>query len=78
MKQTLDAIYENGVFRPLESPKISEGQKVKLTVETTLVSSPDDMLELAAQVYQGLSAEQIDEIEKIALNRCDFFGEQSS
>lgn len=78
MKQTLDAIYENGVFRPLESPKISEGQKVKLTVETTLVSSPDDMLELAAQVYQGLSAEQIDEIEKIALARCDFFGVQSA
>jgi predicted DNA-binding antitoxin AbrB/MazE fold protein len=48
MKQTLDAIYENGVFRPLKSLKISEGQKVKLTVETTLVSSPDDMLELAA------------------------------
>lgn len=69
MKQTLDAIYENGVFRPLKSPKISEGQKVKLTVETNLVSSPDDMLELAAQVYQGLSAEQIDEIEKIALAR---------
>ncbi|MBW4499450.1 MAG: antitoxin family protein [Scytonema hyalinum WJT4-NPBG1] len=35
MQQTLDAIYENGVFRPLKSLKISEGQKVKLTAFVT-------------------------------------------
>ena len=33
-----------------------------------------DLLELAARVYRGLSAEEIDEIEKIVLNRSNFWG----
>ena len=78
MKQTINAIYENGVFRPLKSPEISEGQQVRLIVETTSDLTPEDLLELAAQVYQGLSAEQIDEIEQIALKRGDFFGEKTA
>ena len=36
MSETVEAIYENGVFKPLSSPNISEGQHVRLTVETTL------------------------------------------
>lgn len=78
MKQTINAIYENGVFRPLKSPAISKGQQVRLIVETTSDPTPEELLELAAQVYQGLSAEQIDEIEQIALNRRDFFAEKTA
>jgi len=33
-------------------------------------------LDLAAQVYEGLSESQIEEIERIALDRSDFFGER--
>jgi len=77
MKQTLEAIYENGVFRPLKSLKLSEGQQVWLMVETNLEWTPEDMLNLAAQVYQGLPTEQVDEIEQIALNRRNFFGEKT-
>ncbi len=77
MKQTLEAIYENGVFRPLKSLKLSEGQQVWLMVETNLEWTPEDMLNLAAQVYQGLATEQVDEIEHIALNRRNFFGEKT-
>lgn len=33
MRQTLDAVYENGVFKPLDSPGISEGQTVRLIIE---------------------------------------------
>ncbi len=77
MKQSLEAIYENGVFRPLKSLKLSEGQQVWLMVETNLEWTPEDMLNLAAQVYQGLSDEQVDEIEQIALNRRNFFGEKT-
>lgn len=76
MKQTLKAIYKNGVFRPLEHPTIPEGQEVQLVVETASEESPEDLLKLAAQVYQGLSDKQIDEVEQIALNRHDFFGEK--
>jgi len=53
----------------LKTPEISEGQQVRLIVETTSEPTPEDLLELAAQVYQGLSAEQVDEIEQIALHR---------
>ena len=77
MKQTLEAIYENGVFRPLKSLKLSEGQQVWLMVETNLEGTPEAMLNLAAQVYQGLATEQVDEIEQIALNRRNFFGEKT-
>lgn len=76
MKQTLEAIYENGVFRPLKNVDISEGQQVQLVVEIKVDKTSEAMLQLAAQVYQGLSAEQIDEIEKIALDTQDFFGEK--
>ena len=34
-----------------------------------------DLLELAGQVYDGLTDDEIDEIEKVATERRDFFGE---
>jgi len=73
MSETLEAIYENGVFKPLKAPAISDGQHVRLTVETAPEVAPDELMELAAQVYRGLSDKQIHEIEAIALNRSDFF-----
>jgi predicted DNA-binding antitoxin AbrB/MazE fold protein len=76
MKQTLEAIYENGVFRPLKSLKLAEGQQVQLIVETNSELSPEEMLKLAAQVYEGLSLEQVNEIEQIAFNSSDFFSEK--
>ena len=77
MKQTLDAVYEKGVFRPLQSPELSEGQRVRLEVETPPGETVEDILELAANVYEGLSDEQIDEIERVVLDRKDFFGDQT-
>jgi predicted DNA-binding antitoxin AbrB/MazE fold protein len=73
MTEVINAIYENGVFRPLRRPDVSDGQQVRLIVEAFPESSVDDLLELAAQVYNGLSDKEIDEIEQIALNRRDFF-----
>jgi len=77
MKTIVKAIYENGVFRPLTPPEISEGQELTIIVETPRVLTPEEMLELAAQVYQRLEEDKIDEIEKIAL-RGDFFGEPTA
>jgi hypothetical protein len=74
MTLTCEAIFENGVFRPvgvLRSP-ILEGQAVHLTVEAP---SPEEILKLAGQVYEGLSAEQIDAVERIALDRRSWFGQ---
>ena len=76
MKHVIDAIYENGIFRPVQSNiiEIAEGTHVRITVddETELES-----LKLATCIYDGLSDEDIDEIEQIALNRNNFFGTRS-
>ncbi len=77
MTQTIEAIYQNGMFKPISpvSEEISEGKKIKITIEDEKLS-PEEMLELASQVYAGLSEEDIDEIEKIALDRTNFFGDR--
>ena len=68
MKETIEAIYENGLFRPLEPGAVAvpDGQLVRLTVESSPASR---ILELAARVYEGLSEQDIDDIERIALKR---------
>ena len=77
MTQTIEAIFEQGMFRlvrPLRLP-LRDGQRVRLVVETE-EATPDAILELAASVYDGLSPEDINEVEQIALDRHDFFGDQ--
>ena len=75
MINNVEAIYEDGVFRPLLSiPDISEGQRVRIVVEIAREDNSDEeiILELAASVYGGLSDQDVDEIESIALNRGTF------
>jgi predicted DNA-binding antitoxin AbrB/MazE fold protein len=72
MTQIIDAIYEHGTFRPIAPPTLalSEGQQVRLVVEAT---TADDVLSLAFQVYAGLSEQDVNEVETIALDRSAFF-----
>lgn len=77
----IEAVYENGVFRVLnpEVVEMAEGQRVKLTVEEEPEKpklSPEETLELLGSVYNGLTEEEIDEIEEIILDRRPFFGER--
>jgi predicted DNA-binding antitoxin AbrB/MazE fold protein len=76
MKHVIDAIYENGIFRPMQPQAIgiSEGKLVRITVED---ETEPEFLKLATCVYDGLSDEEIDEIEQIALDRSNFFGTRS-
>ena len=69
VKATVEAIFEDGVFKPVERPEIPEGERVQLTVERAARREHEDSLELAARVYQGLRPEEIDEVERIALGR---------
>ncbi len=77
MTQTLDAIYENGIFRPLpaQTIAIADGQRVRISVDEQPEPQP---LQLLARVYGGLSPQEIDEIERIALDRNNFFGAQDA
>jgi len=75
IEQTIDAIFENGVFRPLLpiNEAIAEGQQVQIVIKAP--ESPAEILELARDVYAGLSEEEITAVEQIALNRQHFFTE---
>ena len=75
MTQTIEAIYQNGMFKPLSpvSEEFSEGKKVRLVVET---EEENPIMRLADNFYEGLSEEDIDEIETIALDRSNFFGDR--
>lgn len=76
MKHAIDAIYENGRFRPVqrEGIDLAEGQRVRITVDD---QCEPEALRLALSVYEGLSDEDIDEIEEIALERGGFFAPRS-
>lgn len=63
------AVYENGVFRPLEDPGLNEHQKVTVEILAEPETTPGEALAAWQTVYEGLSEEQVREIEEIALDR---------
>jgi len=77
MKHAIDAIYENGTFRPIqrEAVAVADGQRVRITVDD---ECEPEALRLAVSVYDGLSDNDIDEVEQIALDRGSFFGTRSA
>lgn len=72
-RRRVEAIYEQGLLRPLSPLALREGTRISLVVES--VEKNEDILALAFSVYEGLSEEEIQGVEQIALERKDFFGE---
>ena len=72
MKFSVDVVNQAGVFRPVSPPELHEGERVRLTVERVAQAKPDDILKLASRVYEGLSQQDIDEIEDMARHRALF------
>jgi predicted DNA-binding antitoxin AbrB/MazE fold protein len=77
MKSTVEAIFEDGVFKPVRPPELAEGQRVQITVESILRLAPEEILRIAADVYRGLSDSDIREIEDMARRRV-FFTREST
>jgi len=77
MRQTIEAVYQNGMFKPLNpvSEEITEGKTVEITIKDK-ESSANEIMKLAENFYEGLSEEEINEIEKIALDRSNFLGDR--
>jgi predicted DNA-binding antitoxin AbrB/MazE fold protein len=50
MAQILEAVYENGIFRPLQMPDLSEGQMVQLVVSFT----PDPAAAARVKKFRGI------------------------
>ncbi len=77
LSRSVNAVFEKGVFRPLEplDQTVTEGQEVRLVVE--IPESSKSILDLVTQVYAGLSPEDINAVEQIALRRDNFFGDST-
>ncbi len=78
MDHTMEAIYENGVFRPIKSLTLPERQRVVLTIHPLATESPESELVAWQQVYSGLSDPDISEIESLALDRRRFTDRKDS
>ncbi len=72
MDHVLEAIYESGVLKPLESLNLPEHQRVVITIHLPPIENPLTELERWQQVYAGLSDEDLAAIEAIALDRTHF------
>lgn len=69
MKKMLEAVYENGVFRPLKRPEgIAEHRQVTLTV--TAEETPSSIADLAGRVSPE-DAEEMREIVEREFERVD-------
>lgn len=77
MTASIEAIFEDGVFRPLNPFSAADGTRVHLQVETDDSPSTKEVLDLAASVYEGLSPEEVAEIEKHIQRRPSFFDDRS-
>ena len=77
MNSIFEAVYENGVLKPLESIKLLEHQRVTIMIQLPMVENPDQELESWHQVYSELSDQEIKEIESIALDRSHFMAQEA-
>ena len=75
MRQTIKARYRNGVLQPLEPLALDDEAEVQVTVEIATPVSAAEILQRAARVYHGLTAEEVAQVEAIALDRRHFFRE---
>jgi predicted DNA-binding antitoxin AbrB/MazE fold protein len=75
MTRTITAVYEGGLFKPLESLELPEHTKVRLTIEIEAEASTraQMILELARQSCEGLSEEQMATLEATRLDVTRFF-----
>ncbi|MEK6901705.1 MAG: antitoxin family protein [Nanoarchaeota archaeon] len=71
MSKMVEAIFENGVLKPVTPLHIPEHKRVHLIIQEE-AEKPSDILSLASKVYNGLSSSDIEDLEKIALDRSHF------
>ena len=74
MGKSIQALYERGVFRPLQPVELEDGRRVTLSVEPGPLSAQEAKCYLSRwrEVYEGLSEADIAEVEAIATDRSHF------
>lgn len=71
MSKSVEAIFEKGVLRPITPLNIPEHKRLHLIIEDE-AEEPADVLSLASAMYNGFSTADIEDVEKIALDRSRF------
>jgi predicted DNA-binding antitoxin AbrB/MazE fold protein len=67
MSKTIEAIYENGVFRPVEPIKLEEGQRVQVYVPWVPDGlTPEEREKMEEEVYKAFAEIPDDEWEEIS------------
>ena len=61
MGKVIEAVYENGVFKPLEKVNLKDGEKVKIRVERSLME--------IIKSYQGIFKLRKEDIEEFLRER---------
>lgn len=71
MAKTVDAVFEDGVFKPISPIILSEHKRVTLIINDNKEEIPY-ILSVASMVYEGLSSNDIKDIEELAFDRSGF------
>jgi predicted DNA-binding antitoxin AbrB/MazE fold protein len=74
--RVFEAVYEDGVLKPLQDPGLPEHHRFSVQVQELGEMQAADDLAAWHRVYAGLSDEDIAEVEEIALDRSGFFRRQ--
>jgi predicted DNA-binding antitoxin AbrB/MazE fold protein len=70
--RVVEAVYEDGVLKPLEDPGLPEHQRVLVEVRGLEEDIAGRTLAAWEAVYGGLSADEVAEVERVALDRSNF------
>lgn len=63
MVRVIEAVYEDGVLKPLADPGLQERQRVVIKIQDPTEAISGSSLEEWQRVYEGLSEEDIAEVE---------------
>lgn len=77
MERTLPAVYEHGVLKPQEPLELLEHQRVIITIHGPAPENPNETLDAWQRVYEGLSEDEITQVEAIALDRSRFMRQET-
>lgn len=71
MSIAVEAIFEDGVLKPVIPLEIPEHMRLHLIIEAE-AEEPSGILSLASEVYSGFSPSDIKDLESVALDRSRF------
>ena len=72
MEHVLEAVYSEGVLKPLAKLDLPENQRVHIVLSVPDPVDVEQALQAWHAVYEGLSADEVAAIEEVALDRSHF------